>query len=136
MDIPHDIFIPEGLFGFEDYTKWTLEDSGYEPFLLLKSCDKKALLEFLLVDPFLVCKDYEIDVDDSNLEKIGIKAPSDIFVLTIITMGQTGTTATTNLSGPVVINRKTGVAMQTVITDTRWTTKYDIIKALSAQEAV
>ena len=32
------ITIPEGLFGFEQYKKYALVDSDYEPFLWLQSC--------------------------------------------------------------------------------------------------
>ena len=52
------ITIPEGLFGFEEYTKYALVDSDYEPFLWLQSCEDSNLA-FLIVDPFLICNEYE-----------------------------------------------------------------------------
>ena len=60
------ITIPEGLFGFEDYTKFALVDSDYEPFIWLQSCEDPNLA-FLIVDPFLICPQYESDIDDEAL---------------------------------------------------------------------
>ena len=62
----HLLEIPEGLFGFEEYTKFALVDSDYEPFIWLQSCEN-ANLAFLIVDPFLICSTYETDIDDSSL---------------------------------------------------------------------
>ena len=68
IDISDDrlITIPDGLFGFEQYTKYALVDSDYDPFLWLQSCEDPNLA-FLIIDPFLVCSDYETDIDDESL---------------------------------------------------------------------
>ena len=65
IDIPETrmLTIPEGLFGFEKYTKFALCDSDYEPFLWLQSLEDMNLA-FLIVDPFLISNDYETDIDD------------------------------------------------------------------------
>lgn len=132
MGIPlltSSVKLPQGLLGFESDNNWELSSSEVEPFFALKSCDTKGL-EFLLIDPFVVCRDYEIDVDDKSLFSIGIKAPSDIVVLTIITLSSDSSAVTANLAGPLVLNKRTGVGMQVVTQDKRWNTKYDIMKAL------
>ena len=71
IDIPEEkiLTIPEGLFGFEQYTKFALCDSDYEPFLWLQSLEDMNLA-FLIVDPFLISNDYETDIDDETLAKI------------------------------------------------------------------
>ena len=76
----HLITIPAGLFGFEQYTKYALVDSDYEPFLWLQSCEDPNLA-FLIVDPFLICSEYETDIDDASLKKIGITKPEDIIII-------------------------------------------------------
>ena len=60
MEISEDsvITIPEGLFGFEKFTKYAIVDSDYEPFLWLQSMEDPNLA-FLIVDPFLICSYYE-----------------------------------------------------------------------------
>src|SRR5574344_490758 len=92
----HIISIPSGLFGFEEYTDFALIDSEYQPLIWLQSMQDKNLA-FLLIDPFFICPDYEVDVDDKTLGKIGINDPSDVVVFSIVTVPQDGTSVTANL---------------------------------------
>ncbi len=124
------ITIPEGLFGFEEYTKYALVDSDYEPFLWLQSCEDPNLA-FLIVDPFLICNEYETDIDDASLKKIGITKPEDIIIMTIVTVPHDGSSITANFQGPLVINKKNHKCMQAILSDNRWSTKVDIVQALN-----
>ena len=126
----HLITIPEGLFGFEEYTKYALVDSDYEPFLWLQSCEDPNLA-FLIVDPFLICNEYETDIDDASLKKIGITKPEDIIIMTIVTVPHDGSTITANFQGPLVINKQNHKCMQAILSDNRWSTKVDIVQALN-----
>ena len=104
INVPEDhlITIPEGLFGFEEYTKYALVDS-----------------------------DYETDIDDDSLKKIGITKPEDIIIMTIVTVPHDGSTITANFQGPLVINKKNHECMQAILNDNRWSTKVDIVQALN-----
>ena len=124
------ITIPAGLFGFEQYTKYALVDSDYEPFIWLQSCEDSNLA-FLLVDPFLICSEYETDIDDESLAKIGITKPEDIIIMTIVTVPHDGSAITANFQGPLVINKKNHQCMQAILNDNRWSTKVDIVKTMN-----
>ena len=126
----HLITIPEGLFGFEEYIKYALVDSDYEPFIWLQSCENPNLA-FLIVDPFLICNEYETDIDDASLKKIGITKPEDIIIMTIVTVPHDGSTITANFQGPLVINKQNHKCMQAILSDNRWSTKVDIVQALN-----
>ena len=128
------VTIPEGLFGFEQYTKYALVDSEYEPFLWLQSCENPNLA-FLIVDPFLICSEFETDIDDESLKKIGISKPVDIIVMTIVTVPHDGSAITANFQGPLVINRQNKKCMQVILNDSRWSTKVNIIEALNSKGA-
>ena len=127
------VTFPEGLLGFEKYTKFALIDSEYEPFIWLQSLDESALA-FLMIDPFIINPDFEVDIDDKELGKIGIKDPSDVLVMTIVTVPNDGSPVTANLRGPVIINKKTHEGMQAILNDPKWTTKFDIVSALAGKE--
>ncbi len=122
----------EGLFGFEQYHKYALIDSEYKPFIWMQSVESEDLA-FLLVDPFLVCSDYEIDVDDKELLKINIKKPADVIVMVIVTI-LNNISVTANLMGPIVINKKSLECLQCILADSRWTTKYNIIDNIKGKE--
>lgn len=127
--------IPEGLFGFESYKEYAIFDSEFPPFMWMQSTEEEALA-FLIVDPFLICDDYEVDVDDKTLLKIGIDSPRNVYVMAIITIPPNGTPITANLQGPLVINKNTGECMQVILNNNRWPTKYDIMKALKKREGI
>lgn len=123
------VTFPEGLLGFEKYTKFALIDSEYEPFIWLQSTEESNLA-FLMIDPFLICGDYEADIDDSALRNIGVDSAEDIIIMTLVTIPKDGSAITANFLGPVVINKKNRKCLQVILNDSRWTTKFDIVKAL------
>lgn len=134
IDVTEDrlITIPDGLFGFETYTKYALVDSDYEPFLWLQSCQDPNLA-FLIVDPFLISSDYETDIDDDYLAKIGITKPEDIIIMTIVTVPHDGSPITANFQGPLVINKVNRKCVQAILSDNRWSTKVNIVEALNSK---
>ena len=87
----------------------------------------------MIVDPFLISSNYETDIDDESLAKIGIESPEDIIIMTIVTVPQDGSAITANFQGPLVINKKNRQCMQVILSDNRWTTKVNIIDALKAK---
>ena len=123
------VTFPEGLLGFEKYTKFALIDSEYEPFIWLQSTEESNLA-FLMIDPFLICNDYEADIDDSTLKNIGVESAEDIIIMTLVTIPKDGSAITANFLGPIVINKKNRKCLQVILNDNRWTTKFDIVKAL------
>lgn len=123
------VTFPEGLLGFEKFTKFALIESDYEPFIWLQSAEDSNLA-FLMIDPFLICPEYEADIDDSTLNKIQVESPEDIIIMTLVTIPKDGSVITANFLGPVVINKKNKKCLQVVLNDNRWTTKFDIVEAL------
>lgn len=119
------INIADGLFGFEAYKKFALIDSEYAPFIWLQSIEEQSLA-FLIVDPFLVCPDYEADIDDESLKKLGVETPEDILVMVIITIPADNSGVTANLAGPLVINKRNNKCAQVILSDNRWVTKFRI----------
>lgn len=128
------ISIDKGLLGFESYTNYRLIHADLEPFMWLKA-DSEKNLAFLVVDPFILFPEYEIDVDDGFLLEIGIKNPSDVVVVTILTVSKHGEEPTANLQGPIIINKNNNKAVQVVLSDPRWMTKHSITKQLETRGA-
>ena len=106
VDDSQKLIFPEGLFGFEQFTEYVLFESEYEPFFWLQSTEKKSLA-FLVVDPFLICNDYELDVDDKVLSWIDVSSPADVFVLSIVTVPAAGSPVTINCRGLLLSIKRT-----------------------------
>ncbi|MBQ1832452.1 MAG: flagellar assembly protein FliW [Treponema sp.] len=131
IEVPDDhiIKIPAGLLGFEEYTDFALYDSVYPPFVWMQSIQEKNLA-FLMIDPFLICGGYETNIDDRELEKIGITEPSQVLVMALVTVPGNGKPVTANLLGPVIINKATRNGMQVILDGDRWPTKFDIVEGM------
>src|SRR5574344_1265774 len=119
VDENHILNFPEGLFGFELYHNYAIFDSEYSPFMWMQSLEDSNLA-FLIVDPFLICSDYELGVDDKTLLKIGITSQKDVIVMSILTRPKDGGAVTAKLQGPIIINRTNKQCMQAVLNSTQW----------------
>ncbi|MBQ0051728.1 MAG: flagellar assembly protein FliW [Treponema sp.] len=128
------IKFPNGLLGFEDYHNFAILECEYKPFLWMQSLEEPGLA-FLIVDPFIIADTYELDVDDKTLAEIEIETAGDVIVFAIVTVPADGGPVTANLQGPVVINKHNNQAMQVILSDSRWTTKFNIVKALKSKGA-
>ena len=133
VDESQIVSFPNGLYGFEEYHKYAIIEAEYKPFYWLQWLDEQNLA-FIIVDPFLIVNDYELDIDDRTLCEIGIDSPGDVILFAIITVPADGSAVTANLQGPIVINRKNRTALQVILSDSKWTTKHNIIKTLNDKE--
>lgn len=115
----------DGLPAFEDEHEFVV--LPYEegtPYMFLQSLATPELA-FLMTDPFVFFPDYTFELDDANMEKLGVESMDDILVCTLISIPATGIAdMTTNLLAPVVINRHSKEARQVVLERTHYTTKH------------
>lgn len=115
----------DGLPAFDDEHEFVV--LPYEegtPYMFLQSLATPELA-FLMTDPFVFFPDYTFELDDANMEKLGVESMDDILVCTLISIPATGiANMTTNLLAPVVINRHSKEARQVVLERTNYTTKH------------
>lgn len=129
------IELEQGFYGFSQYHRFALIDAPQKPFIWVQSLEKEDLA-FLTIDPFFFRQDYELDIDDSLLAPMELDSPSDVIVLTLITIPSDGSPITVNLQGPLIINKKNNRAMQVILTDPRWQTKHDLLAETSVKRGV
>jgi flagellar assembly factor FliW len=125
------IVFPQGLFGFEELTDYVLLDAERQPFYWLQSLDREQIA-FVLINPFLIRSDYEVNIGNDELAEIGIDSPEKTLIFTIVTIPPDGEPMTVNLQGPLAINRDTRRGKQAILTDPRWKTKHDVMAELAA----
>lgn len=123
------IHFPRGLLGFEKYKDYVLLNAKQEPFYYLQ-CLEDSEIAFILIDPFLFRPEYELDVSDEELGRIGLRSQEDALVFAIVTIPPIGQ-MTANLMGPIIINKKDRSALQAILSDQRWQTKHDILRELA-----
>lgn len=126
------LFFPKGLFGFEHITEFALINAEQTPFYYLQSIKEKDVC-FILLDPFLARPDYEADIDQGELDEIGVKSPETAVVFGIVTAPADESPVTINLQGPLIVNKETRIGCQVILSDLRWKTKHGITDGVTSE---
>lgn len=123
------ITFPEGLLGFPDQTRYVLlEEKMAGPFLTLQSLDNPNS-SFILINPALVDKNYELDIDIKGLKQLECEEITDSLTIhCVVCIGYIIKDTTANLQGPIIINNKNNIGAQFVRADDKYSTSEPIIK--------
>jgi flagellar assembly factor FliW len=124
------VTFPFGLFGFEDLHEFAILDAAQQPFYWLQSLER-VQVAFVLIDPRFFRPDYAPDVDPAELAEIGIEGPDDALVFAIVTIPDSAQGMTANLQGPLVINRRTHAARQSISANPAWGVRHLIMEELA-----
>ena len=131
------IQFPKGIIGFPDLTEFTLvhdEEKGTESIHWLQSIQEPAFA-MPVMDPLLVCPDYNPEADDELLDILGEIIPEELLILVTVTVPKDLTQMSVNLKGPIVINAKEKKALQIIVEGDEYQVKYPIYDVLNQKKA-
>lgn len=77
-------------------------------------------VRFLVAVPTVFFPDYTFELDEAACGELGLDDPGDALVLVILTVGDDSAPTTANLMAPVVINARTRVAAQVILSGADW----------------
>jgi len=104
----------KSIVGFEHLKYFRLDKiEGDNPFFLLR--DDDGHVEFVVISPFIVNQDYEIQLSDELKDELRMESPEDVLVLCIITVNEPFNESTINLVAPLVININNGMSRQIIL---------------------
>lgn len=123
------ITFPEGLPGFEGEKQFIIINNEDEenPFQWLQSVSNPELA-FVIINPFLVFSDYDINIPRIVQDKLNIEDEKDIAVYSIVVVPKDLKKMTANLLGPIIINVNERLGKQVILDDSRYTTKHYIFQ--------
>lgn len=115
---PMEFTLRHGLIGMPDARRLELILNPEElPFMWLRSVDDPAL-NFIVIEPQGLLAGYAIELSDDDAASLEIAGADDAYLLNIVTLRPDEPDgATVNLIGPIVINRRTLVGRQIVISN-------------------
>ena len=117
---------PHGLLGFPEQSRFALIQTGEENyFFWLQSVDD-AGLAFVVTDPSIFFKDYEVPLREETTQEIQLTDNS--YAQLFVICNKVGEWLTGNLLGPIVVNAQNRLAQQVVLTEKKWTTRQPLIK--------
>ncbi len=126
-----------GLPGFEKIKKYILltNSDKESPFKWLQSIEEKNLA-FAVIDPFVIKKDYDIEVSDETVENLDIENLKDVMVLSIVVIPEDISKTSINLKAPLIINVNRKKGMQVILDTDLYTVRHYIVEELRKQEVI
>jgi len=129
-----DIYtFPEGLPGFEDKRNFALIDNSSEnsPFKWLQSVED-GNLAFVVVDPFSIVPDYEVDIPEDEIAALEINDINEILLFTVVVIPENIKNISANLLAPIVINTRKNIAKQVTLNNEKYSIRHYIFDKLNS----
>jgi flagellar assembly factor FliW len=128
--------LPHGLIGFGDYKRAELlYMPDHLPFLWMRLHGPETL-HFVVIEPGGIVAGYEPEIFDEDAAQLDLRDPADAMILNIVTLKhQQPVEATVNLIGPLVVNRRTRIGRQLVISNySRYNAHHPLVEKSQAPE--
>lgn len=120
------IYFEYGIPGFHELHKFALLPMEENPALhYLQSIEDENIC-FVLVNPFTLLADYEIDISEDTVQELSIEAPEDVSLYSILTIPEDIKEMTANLSAPIVINSANKKAVQEILNTDKYSIKHRV----------
>lgn len=119
----------QSLLGFPDSSTYVVIEVEETPYIWLQSVDEPHVA-FLATSPFLFFPSYDLVLDDEEQQQLDVEDPSQVEVLTLLTVHRSGDTAetiTANLLGPIVVNTESRQALQLVLDNPSYSTRVPLV---------
>jgi len=123
--------LPQGLIGFAQYKRAELLYlPDHLPFLWMKLYSEVDDLHFIVIEPGGIVPGYEPEIFDNDAEQLDLRDPAEAMILNIVTLRrQNPVEATANLIGPLVVNRRTRIGRQLVISNySRYSANHPLVE--------
>jgi flagellar assembly factor FliW len=119
------ITFPAGMPGFEALRRFALIETQRDDLVWLQSVDDSGLT-FLLVDPFMLLADFEIEIPPADLAALGAASETPSLLVLAVVQLQGGVPVDANLQSPIVIDRERRVGRQVVLPNSRYGMRHPI----------
>lgn len=131
----NEIILPNGLIGFSQYQRAELlYMPDHLPFLWMRLHGPDTI-HFIVMEPGGLIGDYEPEIFDDDAMQLGIENPAEVMILNIVTLRQQQPVdASVNLVGPIIVNRRTRIGRQLVISNySRYSAHHALVDHSPAQ---
>ncbi|KOA21048.1 flagellar assembly factor FliW [Clostridium homopropionicum DSM 5847] len=122
------ITFQKGIPGFEtlkEFIFFPVEEN--EVFNILHAIEDESV-GLVVISPFNVLKDYEIEIDEDLTNRLKLKKPEDVLVLNTVTVSSQIDKITTNLRAPIIINIKEKLGEQIILNNDKYSVKQPLFK--------
>ena len=121
------IIFEKSIPGFNDVKRFILKEIEGSSFKLLQSIDD-VTVGFVVISPFEVEENYEINLSEEVIKTLEIKEATDVLLYSLVTLNSKVEKITVNLKAPVVINVNNKKAEQFIIDKEKYKIKHPLMK--------
>lgn len=121
------IIFEKSIPGFNDIKRFILKEIEGSSFKLLQSIDD-VTVGFVVISPFQVEENYEINLSEEVIKTLEIKEATDVLLYSLVTLNSKVEKITVNLKAPVVINVNNKKAEQFIIDKAKYKIKHPLMK--------
>ena len=129
VDDQRIITFPKGLLGFPECERFALIQTGDENYFFWLQSLEEPSLAFVVTDPTIFFKDYDVPVREETQRELMIEDPASL--QSFVICNKVGDWLTGNLLGPLVVNAQNRLAQQVVLTEKKWTTRQPLLRLQS-----
>lgn len=118
--VANSFTLPQGLIGFREFTRAELLYlPDHLPFLWMKLSNlRDEAVHFVVLEPGGVLPNYRPELFEDDAANLDLRDGSEAMVLNIVTLEQQRPLeAKVNLIGPIIVNRRTKLGRQLVISN-------------------
>jgi flagellar assembly factor FliW len=141
IDTPpaNEILLPHGIIGFGSYKRAELLYlPDHLPFLWMKLHGPIDHIHFIVIEPGGIVPGYEPEIFDEDADGLDLRNAGEAMVLNVVTLKrQNPVEATANLIGPIIVNRRTRLGRQLVISNySRYSAHHALVENPQAPAAL
>lgn len=125
-----------GIIGFPELTDFALvhdDEKGTGNVHWLQSL-QEAAFAMPVMDPLIVCPDYNPVIDDEVFAPIGNLVEGEMLILVTLTVPKDITIMSVNLKAPIIVNAATKKACQVILEDKQYEIKFPIYDILNKKK--
>lgn len=128
---------PRGMVGFPELKEFFFVPLPENDVFVWMQAVSNPDVAFLMVNPFVFFPDYEVDLPEAVRKFLEINDPSDVTLLTVVTIPSRNVREmTTNLLAPVVINHVKRIGSQVILESSSYRTKHLLFHRVPVDEAL
>ena len=131
LNVPPEALLtfPSGVLGFPDWTRYVMLDHDTNaPFKWLH-CAEEASLAFVVIDPTLFNANYQVTISPEARFEVAGSETDELCLTVILTIPSDDPSAVTaNLRGPLLMNPRTRLCKQLVLSED-YPTRYPVFSA-------
>lgn len=116
----------KGLPGFDELREFAiLAVEENQSLYYMQSIEDEGIC-FIVMSPFLIKEDYEIDINEESVAVLQIEKPEHVSLFVILTIPADVKNMTANLLAPIVVNTANRKAVQEILNNDKYHIKHKI----------